>query len=117
MWHKNGLFCLSFGLEAQTREQSFSFTLEINSCLLRPVLDRTLSCDVTLSVVLFVWLVGSVPLKVICADHFLKHMGQPHIHVLSSAGNGDKGPRDRRLWLQRVRRLLGKRSLRQHDQT
>lgn len=35
----------------------------------------------------------------------------------SPVGNSDKGPGDRRLWLQRVRRLFGERSLRQHDQT
>lgn len=42
---------------------------------------------------------------------------RPHVLVLPSVGNSDQGPRDRRLWLQRVRRLPGERSLRQHDQT
>lgn len=41
----------------------------------------------------------------------------PHLPVVWPAGDCDKGPRDRRFRVQRVRRLLGKRGLCQHDPT
>lgn len=41
----------------------------------------------------------------------------PQVPVMWSAGYRDKGPGDRRFRIQRVRWLLGKRSLREHDPT